>query len=74
MAIVGNELSALEWRDQLDLCYVMEPGDLTQLCDGCDILFSFDQALYCKKYGLITIRHDKIVNDFLDLASIGYLP
>ena len=60
-------LGAQEWRDAAFLQCVIEPPDLIFHYDGCRVIFSIMHALYCKKGGLVTSRHNKLRGGVSDL-------
>ena len=64
----GTELGAQEWRDALFLWYGIEPPDLPTHCDGCHSKFTIRYALYCKRGGLVTARHNELCDGVADLA------
>jgi len=72
--INGTTLSALEFRDSLHLRYARTPPNLPTHCDGCCSKFSVSHALQCKKGGLVTIRHDEIKDELIDIASRAFTP
>ena len=70
----GTELGAQKWRDALFLQYVLEPPELTTLCDGCQTKFSIIHALDCQKGGLVTARHNELREGVADLAGKSFTP
>ena len=70
----GTELSAVEFRDALNLRYARTPGGLQSSCDGCNQQFSVRHALECKKGGLVISRHNEIRDELIDIASKAYSP
>jgi hypothetical protein len=44
-----TELSTQEYRDAISIRYGITPSDLPTLCDGCDVPFSLQHALGCKR-------------------------
>ena len=70
----GTELGAQEWRDALFLRYGLDPPDLPTHCDGCQAKFSISHAPDCKKYNLITARHNDLRDGVVDLAGKSFTP
>ena len=68
------ELGAQEWRDALFLRYVLDPPDLPHYCDGCKSTFSICHALVCKRFSLVTARHNELCDGVADLAGISFTP
>ena len=68
------DLGAQEWRDALFLQCGLEPLDLTTYCDGFQTIFSISHALYCKKGGLVTARHNELRDEVADLAGKFFTP
>ena len=67
--INGTWLSANEWRDNVRLCYNLQPLDMPQLCDGCQAPMSVEHALSCKCGGLVHIRHDDVADEWRHLCG-----
>jgi hypothetical protein len=70
----GTELSAVEFRDALNMRYARTPPGLQPSCDGCNQKFSVRHALQCPKGGLVISRHDEIRDELIDLASKTFSP
>ena len=70
----GTELSAQEFRDNLQLRYARSPGDLPERCDGCNAPFTVQHSLDCKCGGLIIQRHDEIAGEVMEWASKALTP
>ncbi len=70
----GNLLSMEEWRDNARLRYGWRPLGLCDRCDGCGAGFSVEHALGCKKGGLVGQRHDDVVDESGELASLALTP
>ena len=70
----GTELSAVEFRDALNLRHARTPPGLQPSCDGCNQKFSVRHALECKKGGLVILRHNEIRDELNDLASKAFSP
>ena len=68
------DLGAQEWRNALFLWYVMDPPDLPKYCDRCQAQFLISHTLDCKKGGLFTARHNKILGGVADLAGKAFTP
>ena len=69
--VSGTELSAQEFRDTLSMRYDGEaPPDLPARCGGCDAPFTLQDAIACKKGGLVVIfRHNEIRDELVNLAG-----
>ena len=52
------------------------PSNLPTSCDGCgeSKKFYVNQALDCKKGGLVTARHDEILDELRDLLAHVFSP
>ena len=70
----GTELGAKEWQDAAFLRYGLEPPDLPKYCDGCNDRLSICHALYCKRGGLVTARHNDLRDGVADLAGKAFTP
>ena len=70
----GTELSAQEFRDNLQLRYARSPGDLPERCDGCNAPLTVQHALDCKSGGLIIQRHNEIGSELMEWASKALTP
>ena len=66
------ELSPVEFRDALSLCYHRPLLITPAHCDGCGEELSFQHALDCKKGGLVTQCHNEVRDALGDLAAIVY--
>ena len=66
------DLSPIEFRDALSLCYHWPLLKTPVHCDGCGEQFSFQHALDCKKGGLVTQHHNEVRDALGDLAAIVY--
>ena len=51
----------------------MEPYDLHKQCNGCGTPFSISHAIWCNKFGLVTVRHEEIVHELANLAATVWL-
>ena len=69
----GTVLSMLEFRDNLQMRYNIDPQDIPKLCDGCGENFSVRHAMKCKNGGLIIHRHDEVRNELIQLLQIAFL-
>ena len=58
----GTELSALEFRDSLNLRYSKVPPGLPPKCDGCGSPFTTEHAHSCKVGGRVIHLHDNVTN------------
>ena len=54
------DLTAQEFRDTLALRYRKPVLNVPSGCDGCGAPFSLDNALVCRKGGLIIRRHNEV--------------
>ena len=63
-------LSCNEWRDNIRLCYGMEPLGLCKSCDGCCANFTVEYMLSCKMGGLVSIRHNDVHGEAEALAAM----
>ena len=66
------ELGAQEWRDSLFLSYGINPPNFTDHCDVRVAAFSICHALYCKKGGLITVRHNELHDGVANFSSKAF--
>lgn len=73
-AMNGTELSPVEFRDALALCYGMTPRNLPEKCDGCGEEMSLTHALDCKHGRLVHQRHDDIRDELGHLAEMALSP
>ena len=74
LTVNGTELGAQEWRDAAFLRYGLEPPDLPKHCDDCNARFSICQALDCKRGGLVTARHNELLDGVVDLTGRAFTP
>ena len=63
------DLSPLQFRDGLAICYLRDPPCLPPRCDGCGTALTFQHALDCMKGGLVIQRHNEIRDCLGDIAS-----
>ena len=63
-----------EWRDFLFLCYLIDPSDLSNSCNGCGVQFYVAHDLDCKKGVLVTTPHNDLHDGFTDLVSNAFTP
>ena len=63
-------LSCNEWRDNIRLCYGMDPLGLCKSCDGCCANFTVEYMLSCKMGGLVSIRHNNVHGEAEALAAM----
>ena len=70
----GTELGAQECRDDAFLRYDLDPPDLPKYCDGYNTRFSICHALYCKRGGLVTVRHNELHDRVVDLDGKDFTP
>ena len=70
----GTELEAQEWRDSLFIPYGIDPPDLPEHYNGCGMTFDLYNSLDCKKGGLITAHHNKLLDGVSDLARKVFTP
>lgn len=63
-------LTAVEFRDALCLCYSKPLLQLPLHCDGCGSEFTITHALDCKKGGLVTQRHNEVRDLLYDLSAL----
>ena len=54
--------------------YVLEPPDLTKLCDGCNPTLSILYALDQKNGELVTERHNNLYDRVIDLTGKSFTP
>jgi hypothetical protein len=67
-------LSPTEFRDGLHLRYAKPPLDLPRFCDGCNVRFTLDHGLSCKKGGLILHRHNALRDEMATLMAAALSP
>ena len=67
-------LRAQEWRHAAFLQCGIEPPDLIFHYGGCRVIFSTMHALYCKKGGLVTSRHNKLCYGVANLSRKSFTP
>ena len=70
----GTELVDHEWIDFLLLSYGINPPDLLDHCGGYRDELFICNALECKKCGIITARHNKLLYGVTDLAGKAFTP
>ena len=70
----GTELSEEEFHDNLRLRFGLQPLSLPARCDGCDAKFSVDHALFCKKGGLVLLRHNDVAAEWHTLCAAALTP
>ena len=63
------DLSPLQFRDGLTICYLRDLPCLPPRCDGCGTALTLQHALDCKKGGLVIQRHNEIRDCIGDIAS-----
>ena len=64
----GTELGAQEWLDAILLRYGLDPSNPPKYCNVCNAKFTIFHALDCKRGGLVTSRHNDLLDRFADLA------
>jgi hypothetical protein len=70
----GTELSAQEFRDAITIRYAITPSNLPASCNGYDAQFTLQDALGCKKGGLVIFCHNEIRDELVYLAGKAYTP
>ena len=65
-------LSKQEFRDGLALRYNKVSSNLPSSCDGCGEIFDVQNALSCKKGGLISQRHNEVRDIVAELSQIAW--
>ena len=66
------DLSPQQFRDALSLRYHRPLSSMPSHCDGCGSTFGLSHALYCRKGGLVTQRHNEVRDALGDLAALAY--
>ena len=64
----GTVLTAGEFRDGLVMRFGLTPMDLPDRCDGCQSPFNELHAFGYKQGGLVVLRHDAIVSEWVSLC------
>eukprot|EP00957_Ditylum_brightwellii_P178288 13578708-Ditylum_brightwellii.AAC.1 len=72
--LIGTELSAEEFWDNLRLSYGLVPLGLPKKCDGCGQNLSVEHALLCAHGGLVLIWHNNTCGEWGDLGQTGLIP
>ena len=54
--------------------YCLEPLDLNTTCDGCGAKFTVQHALACKVGGLVTLRHNEVKEELMNLCQKAFTP
>ena len=70
IAAENFDLPELEFRDALSVRYNKNLNASPTFCDGCQSSFTLRHALACKKGGLLTLRHNEIMDAVGKLASL----
>ncbi|CEL92398.1 unnamed protein product, partial [Vitrella brassicaformis CCMP3155] len=68
----NTALDAAEFRDALNLRYGRHPPGLAARCDYCNQPLTVDHALCCKRYGLVTRRHNELRDTFAELTGMAW--
>ena len=66
------DLSPQQFRDALSLRYHRPLSSMPSHCDGCGSTFDLSHTLDCRKGGLVTQRHNEVMDALGDLAALAY--
>jgi hypothetical protein len=67
----GTALSYQEWHDNISLRYGKTPNGLPRKCDGCGAGFTMEHELNCKKGGLVSLRHNDVLDEWAHLCGLA---
>ena len=70
----GTKLSALVFKDQLQMQYYYQLLDLNIHCDGCAAKVNVQHTLACKVRGLVTMRQNKVKKELASLCTKAFNP